>query len=186
MKTNSNNLKSRPQYQSMVLCSCLFLSLLGQSAKATFYYWDPEGAVAAPTAPQLVGTWANTGGTNWSASSSGGSGTAWTSGGNAVFCSGTTAPSTASTITVSGTVNVGGIFNGPENPPGFNVTLNGGTLSFPSGAAALCSAGSDGYGTTINSVIAGSGAQMAIEGTDYTALYGENTYTGGTQIGFGS
>lgn len=167
----------------------LALSLLAYNARATVYYWDPEGAVSAPTTTQLTGTWATTG-SDWSASSSGGSQTTWPTGDAACFCSGTTAPSGSFTVTVSGTVSCAGIYNGPLTPPAFNLVLGGtGTISLVSGDDAFAVGGSDGYGTVINCVIGGAGILDYQDTYGYSAgfaLNGANTYSGGTYINTGN
>ncbi len=169
------------------LIGCLLVTLLAGKTINTFAaidYWDPEGAVAAPTTSQLTGTWTSSS-VNWSASSSGGSLVSLPSTTAACFCSGTTAPSGSFTVTVSGTVSCAGIFNGPFNPPGFKVTLSGGTINLGSGTPGVCAAGSDGDPLVVNSVLAGTG-QVIIEGTDQITLNGANTYSGGTSIGLSS
>ena len=164
----------------------LLLSLTANRASAGFYYWDPEGTATA-TAANLAGTW-NTSASVWSTSTTGAqlaTLSTFNSANAAVFCAGSTTVAGGFTVTVSGTVTCAGLFNGPENPPGYNVTLSGGTISLASGSDGICAAGSDGDPLIVSSVLAGSG-QAVIEGTDQIYLNGNNTYTGGTSLGIGS
>lgn len=169
----------------LMIGSCLLLSLLANNAKAAVIYWDPEGTSTATTA-NLAGTW-NTTSSQWSTTNiQVASPTTWVSTDAACFCAGSTTVSGGFTVTLTSTISCAGLFNGPLNPPGYNVTLangGGGAINFISGVDALDIGGSDGDPLIVNVPITGPGT-ACIEGDDQLYLEAPNTYTGGTLLGY--
>jgi autotransporter-associated beta strand protein len=160
----------------------LLLSVLAYDARATVYYWDPEGSAAA-NAANLTGTWSTT--AQWSTSSSQTAGTvAWVSGYAANFSAGGTTVTTPFTVTVNSAITIGGIFNGTLSPPGCFVTLSGtGSLVLATGADAFATGGADNGTTTIAVSMTGPG-QIALEGSAPIYFNAINTFSGGTSVGY--
>ena len=119
-------------------------SLLGclaaDSARATVYYWNPQGTTIT-NAPG--GIW--TGGAQWSTTSAQtASPVAWTFGYAACFAAGSAATGTFA-VTLTNEQYIAGIYNGALSTPGCFLTLNGsGSLFLISGADAFDTGGSDG------------------------------------------
>ena len=159
---------------------------IATAATSAIYYWDPQGTSGAnPYTGSMTGTWENS---KWSTSSGGQSPqTGWVNGKAACFGVHTGTGTPAFTVTMDSSHVVAGFFDGALAPNSCNVTLTGsGVVSLASGAQALdvinASDGSKGY-LTINNVIAGDG-QLVPEGNGQSYLYGANTYSGGTQLGY--
>ncbi|HZV33047.1 MAG TPA: YDG domain-containing protein, partial [Verrucomicrobiae bacterium] len=152
---------------------------------ATVYYWDPEGTSTAAT-NNLTGTWTTTS-SQWSSTSSQtASPTTWPQSAAACFCAGSTTVAGQFAVSVnSSNIIIGGIYNGPLNPPGYNVVINGtGALILSNTICAFDTGGSDGDPTIIQCILAGTGPIQS-QGSGGLYLYGANTYTGGFDIGGG-
>ena len=129
------------------------------SLRAATLYWDANttttGAGASPTGTWDTGTGAVT---SWIPNSNGtGTIQAWAAGDTAYFSSGAASAGTSYTVTVVGTVSVGGLTVAEGKP-----TFSGGTISFTSGSTLLVDSGAT---TTINSAISGSLSSIANYGT---------------------
>ncbi len=164
------------------------LSLAGSSmlaissAPALTYYWDNNGTGTTGFGT-AGGTWADTGSSLWSGSSTGGADA--TLGTNVItttsdslnFGTGTTGNGLgAGTITVSGTVNAGSITFGSQSG---TITLSGGTINLASTTTISAN------GTmTIDSLITGAGTSLTkAAGGTLRLTNTANTYTGATLIG---
>ena len=158
------------------MAGCLVLALSASNALATFYYWDPQGkGTGGPTS----GTWENS---DWSTSASGStSPIAWPENTPALFAFGTSVSTPPFTVTMNSSHTVAGIFNG-NSKPACAVSVNGTGTMIISGQQGFFVA-SPGI-TTLNVPISGSGGQVVTESSGELDLYGANTYTGGTEIGF--
>ncbi len=169
--------------KSLLPMLCLFSAFLADHAKATVYYWDPEGTTT-PTVGNLAGTWDGTT-AQWSTTSAQtASLVAWVSGDAACFCAGSASITTPFTVALNSTVTIGGIFNGSLTPPGYFVTISGtGSLTLAAGADAFSTGGSDGGTTTVAVPMTGSG-QVALEGGAQIYFNATNTYSGGTIMGY--
>src|ERR1017187_7245520 len=158
----------------------LLFTLLANHAWATVIYWDNNGA-STPSS----GTW-NTTSSQWATSSTlTASPDVWNTADAACFTAGSTSPG-AVTITLNSALNCAGIFNGSLSPPGCTLTISGtGSLNTPSGLNwALDTSGSNLDPTTIAVPITGASI-VTLEGGAQCYLHAANTYTGGTQLGYG-
>lgn len=128
---------------------------------------DAQTLNFGPSGSGGSGTWDNTT-ANWF---NGSGALAWPSGATGVFAG------TAGTVTVSGTVAVGGM---TFSTSGYSVT--GGTLTLSAAASTVTT--NAGVSTTINSAIAGSSG-LVKSGAGTLTLSGANTYTGATVVDAG-
>src|SRR5581483_5182280 len=166
--------------QSGWMVGCLLLALSASDSFGAFNYWDPQGkGTGGPTS----GIWETS---SWSISSSGSAPpVAWSESLPALFAFGTSVSTPPFTVTMNSSHTVAGIFNG-NSKPACSVTINGsGTMIMPASSQQGFYVASPGI-TTVDVPISGSGAQLIPENTGELDLYGVNTYTGGTQLGFSS
>lgn len=161
----------------ILLVWCLVLLSFANTASAAILYWDNNGT-GSPTS----GTW-NTTSSQWATSNTLTTATVvWNSADGAQFTAGTANYGTIN-ITVNSAITVGGILNGTGIPDGCVLTISGtGSLNF-TGLSGIISVGSDGDPTTIAVPITGSGT-IVPEGTDQLYLKANNTFTGGTDLGW--
>ncbi len=159
------------------------------SGSGAIYYWDPQANTGSiPFTGSLTGTWETS---DWSSSPGGqASPFAWVEGKAACFAANSGTGTPAFTLTMNANHVVAGFFDGGlNNPKACNVTITGaGVIGLASGAQAMDSKnGSDGSTAflTISNTIAGDG-QAVPEGNGQIFLYGTNTYSGGTALGFSS
>lgn len=131
------------------------------SGQSTFT-WDPNGGTSGPQ--DGAGTW-NSSNTNWW---NGSSNVAWTAGSIAAFGSG----GTPGTVTVSGSVNAGGLSFG---------SLGSGTYTLASGTIGMTSAAtiSLSRSAVINSILSGSSLSISnASGTNAFQFGANNSLTG--------
>ena len=170
-----------------LLATGMLCAMAPSQARATFYYWDPEGVATVPYTGNMTGLWENN---DWSTSAGGGSLGAFANDGDVVFGTGTGNGTPAFTVTMNAGHTVEGLFIGSQAPNSCTVTVNG------TGVLTLASPNENGFNVinasdgskgiiTFNNVIAGAttGA-MILEGNGVLNLYGTNTYTGKTCFGY--
>jgi fibronectin-binding autotransporter adhesin len=171
---------------------CLLLFLLADYARAATppYFWDPEGVWSIPPAytGSLSGTWETA---NWSTLSGGQSSrVAWIETGvPACFAVGSGSGTPPFTMTMNSDHTVGGVIAGGRTVPlSCNVTINGpGSMILPANTlqvfrVANSSDGSQGL-LTLNNVVAGANAGMAVVGDGKLFLNAANTFSGGLFLG---
>ena len=158
------------------------------NTNSTIYYWDPQGTAGAnPYTGSMTGTWETS---KWSPGSSGQSTTvAWVEGKAVCFGVHTGTNTPAFTVTMNSSHVVAGFFDGPLTPNSCDVTIQGsGTVNLASGAqgfdAVNASDGSLAYIRLLMNM-AGDG-RLYPEGNGQSYLYGTNSYSGGTELGFHS
>lgn len=174
--------------KSILLCPCLLLALLvNKAAAVSTYTWDPQGTNTTGGTyytNSLSGVWESN---VWSTSETGqASPVAWAEGNDALFAvhSGTGTP--AFTVTMNSNHTVTGFFDGPDTPNPCPVTITGPGVITVSGTAGfdVTSDSGDPGSITFSNVLAGTGAIVVQEGGGQLYLYGANTYTGGTDLGY--
>ena len=156
---------------------CLAVCLLANNAKAVNQYFDVNGTTAGyGIANGGSYSWD---GANWATASGGGAATAnWVAGQFARFPGGVSGNSY--TVTVNADESMAGLYNSVS---GTTLTINGagsGTLDVVSGYQGFLVTGN----VIINAPISGVGGVGPEQGGSLY-LYGNNTYSGGTEFGFG-
>jgi autotransporter-associated beta strand protein len=150
---------------------CLGLALLANNTQAANSYWDINGTTAGAGGATPSGTWESA---FWSTDSTGASATAtWNEGDFPEFAAGTDATGSY-TVTANSDHTIAGML---MNTSSGTVTINGtGILSIAAGYQGFFSSGT----LQINSVLGGTGGY---EGqTGIVALYGINTFSGGSDL----
>src|ERR1035441_2585199 len=165
----------------------LWLSLLANHAGAIVYFWDPQtNNTQVPYLGDMSGTW---GTSNWSTNSAGqATPQAWQEGVAACFGANTGFGTPPFTVTLSDNHSIAGVFNGDLAPNACNVTINGPGIMIvpgsPQGFAVHNSSDGALAYTTINVVIAGSGATPTFQGDGQLFFNATNTFSGGTLVGY--
>lgn len=166
-------MKSKPNYflRSMLLGSVIVLSA-NPALHAATYFWDGgtanlTGGGNAASNPAASGTWDNGTIKNWDVAPSGSLRVAWSNSlaDTAVFGGSTANATTARTVTVSGTVQVGTLSVAPTLG---TYTFNTGTLSFSNGIIDVNAA----VNTIFNATLAGSLVYNATGNTSTTGTGG--------------
>ncbi len=150
---------------------------------AGFDYWDPQGQSGGnPYTGSMSGTWE---GNSWSTSTGGASNpTTWTEGNAAGFAVHAGSGTPAFTVTMGSNHTVAGFFDG-YNVGAATVTIAGtGSIVLPASTVQGFYMGGD--SVTFNVPISGSGATLAAENVGTMYLNAANTYSGGTELGYGS
>ena len=167
----------------LVIAPCLFLTLLARNVQAGVSYWDNNGT-ATPTS----GTWDTTT-ANWTTSTTLTASTvAFTSGNFAIFTAGSGGIVNL-TVTVPGAVSCDGLGDATTSTGTAsgaavtNLTFSGaGSISLPSGAWPFeCGNSAPAPAIIINVPITGTGGIIQ-HNNGTLALYGNNTYSGGTEL----
>jgi autotransporter-associated beta strand protein len=162
---------------ALIVCATF---LCVQSVPAAVWYWDNNG-LSAPNS----GTWDNST-ADWATTSALTASPSVWNGANAAGFPAGTAGINALTITLSGTLATGGIFNGLQTGIGVtNLTIQGGgNLSLNSGIDAFYN-GAATYNTIIKSVVSGTG-MMQSQSSGSLYLAGNNTFSGGFSFNSGA
>ncbi len=180
--------------RSLTAGLCLLCSLLAYHAGATVIYWDPEGTYPVPPyySGDLSGTWENS---SWSTASGGqATGIAWPETYDAAcFAVGSGLGTPPFTITINNQHTMAGIFVGGLAPNACDATFSGtGSfyLDYPGGTPAHACAfavtsSSDGALAYIRVAVPLTGPGLVYaEGNGQLFLNTNNTYTGGTVLGY--